>query len=535
MNGLDRRQLASRLALAGATLIGSLALAAPAAAGIGGFRYSVAAGEIGTKTAKLWAATKKEGKIKAKVAADSKFKKVKATASGKAKSSNDNTVQVDIGGLKPESQYWYRFCEKNGPCSDTGEFVTAPKGSKDLQVEFAYTGDTDGTTLQGANQPFFGPFDVYNAMRKEGNDFNINFGDTIYSDSEVAGQPPALTVEEKWAKYKQNLSQKNLVKLRKSAGFYSHWDDHEFINDFSIPEDGEAIYEAGVEAFTDYAPVDYTPQDGLYRTFRWGRNAELFFLDERSFRSAKASDGGVCNNPATGQPDLAPTAPDDKRQLFAALIPSLNQPVSQACKDTLNDPNRTMLGQDQLNRFLADIESSNARWKIVMNETPIQQFYGLPYDRWEGYAHERVALLNALMASNVKNLVFLTTDTHAAFANVVRTRTFDNDVAPANAPPTAQDTPFDDYIIGPVATNPFWDEIDSTTNSPGAGNLLSQAFFKPPPPNGVGMFCAQGDVYSYGEVVVDDDQLIVEYNDQSGETVRDVNGEPCGPYTLEAQ
>jgi phosphodiesterase/alkaline phosphatase D-like protein len=27
---------------------------------------------------------------------------------------------------------------------------------------------------------------------------------------------------------------------------------------------------------------------GLYRTFRWGRNLELFFLEERSFRSAKA-------------------------------------------------------------------------------------------------------------------------------------------------------------------------------------------------------------------------------------------------------
>ena len=36
-----------------------------------------------------------------------------------------------------------------------------------------------------------------------------------------------------------------------------------------------------------------------------------------------------------------------------------------------------------------------------MNETPIQQFYALPYDRWEGYAYERVKLLNALQSANV--------------------------------------------------------------------------------------------------------------------------------------
>ena len=56
-------------------------------------------------------------------------------------------------------------------------------------------------------------------------------------------------------------------------------------------------------AFRDYAPVAYSSRNGLYRTVRWGRNLELFFLDERSFRSANADDGGVCNNPHTGEPD----------------------------------------------------------------------------------------------------------------------------------------------------------------------------------------------------------------------------------------
>ena len=219
--------------------------------------------------------------------------------------------------------------------------------------------------------------------------------------------------------------------------------------------------------------------------------------------------------------------------VFSALIPSLKEPVSPACKRKIDSPNRTMLGQAQLHQFLHDVESSNARWKVVMNETPIQQFYGLPYDRWEGYAHERVQLLKALQSADVKNLVFLTTDTHAAFANIVRLRTFGDDVAPSNAPANAADTPYNDFIIGPVATKPFWQEIDDTTGKPGSGKLLSQVFFKPPPPQGVGMACAQGDQPSYAEVTVKRGSLTVDYKKADGSPVVDVDGTtPCGPFVL---
>jgi hypothetical protein len=346
-----------------------------------------------------------------------------------------------------------------------------------------------------------------------------------------------LTEAEKWVKYQQNLSQPALTDLRASTGFYSHWDDHEFINDFSKPEDGQAIYDAGVGAFTDYAPVDYSSDTGLYRTFRWGQNAELFFLDERSFRSAKASANGVCDNPQTNSPDLAPTAPQLTRSIFSAVIPSFSSPVSQQCLDTINDPGRTMLGEQQFNRFIADVKASTAKFKIIMNETPMMQFYGLPYDRWEGYAFERIRLLRELEESGVKNLVFLTTDTHAAFANVVRYRTLADDSAPSNIPAGQPplDTPYDDFIAGPVATNPFWGEIDEITETPGAGRLISTAFFKPPPPSGTGMFCSSGGTDNYAQVEVSSSAVTISYKDDKGQTVQDVNDQPCGPYTIPAQ
>ncbi len=55
---------------------------------------------------------------------------------------------------------------------------------------------------------------------------------------------------------------------------------------------------------------------------------------------------------------------------------------------------------------------------------PIQQFYALPYDRWEGYAVERRELLEFLQ-QNVKNAVFLTTDVHANMVNDARLQTLE--------------------------------------------------------------------------------------------------------------
>jgi alkaline phosphatase D len=503
-----------------------------AGARVTGFQFGVTAGEVRAHSARIWGAAEGSGKVKAVVATDRRFRHIVKRKRVKAKGSNDGTVQAKVKKLHADERHFYRFCATGASCSARGKFTTAPKPRSSQTIEFAYSGDTDGTPVPGADQPFFGTFETFRAMRAEKNDFNIHFGDTIYSDSGVGDVPPALTVEEKWGKYKENLQQVNLTRLRKSAGFYSHWDDHEFINDFSIPEDGQQLYDAGVQAFRDYAPVTYSERNGLYRKFRWGKNAELFFLDQLSFRSGKASVGGTCDNPETGEPDLAPTAPQSTRNTFSLLIPSLDQPVSQQCKNAINDPNRTMLGNRQLNRFVDAVDESSARWKIVVNEKPIQQIYGLPYDRWEGYAFERIQLLNELEQRGVGNLLFLTTDTHAAFQNVVRERTLDNDVAPTNAPPNPTDTAYQDFIIGPVATNPFWPEIDDITGGSGNGRLLSQLFFKPDPPSGLGMACSQGNGFSYAEVTVDRNQVVIEYKDETGQTVQDVNGEPCGPYTV---
>jgi hypothetical protein len=100
------------------------------------------------------------------------------------------------------------------------------------------------------------------------------------------------------------------------------------------------------------------------------------------------------------------------------------------------------------------------------------------------------------------------------------------------------DTPYQDFVIGPVATTPFWQEIDEATGSTGSGQAISNAFFKPAatgssPGGGMGMACAQGGENSYAEVTVTASTLRIAYKDEDGNTLLDSDGStPCGPYVL---
>lgn len=478
-----------------------------------GFRYGVAAGEVTSSSATLWTRAPSAGRVTLDVS-QSRLFPVSLPRIGLATTANDLTVSVRVAGLRPSTRYYYGFSQA-GSVSKVGTFVTAPSPGANARVRFAISGDADATP--GANgKPGFNRFEVYARMAAEKNDFNINLGDTIYSDSEINGAKPALTVSAKWEKYKLGLALPSLRTLRQSASLYSHWDDHEFINDFTRAENGGAIYAAGVKAFRDYAPVARTTTNGLYRTFRWGKHLELFFLDERSFRSSKASQ--ACGG------DLAPTAPQAVRDAFSGLAPGLKNPVAPTCLAAINDPSRTMLGGRQYGAFTKAIRASKASWKVIVNEVPIQQYYALPYDRWEGYAVERGRLLRFLQA-NVKNVLFLTTDTHGNFVNEVRHSTL-------GGPP--EGSGIWEVVTGPVATNTFAKEIDGFLGTPGAGTAIGALFFKPPPPNGMGMRCAALDTYSYSQVTVTAKTLTVAMKDARGNAVREATGVACAPLVLRA-
>ncbi len=536
-------------------LIGALALAPGASAKAKGFKYGVATGDVSSNSAILWARATKQGNALIQVSDGGGFGKCDLKkASGKfvveAEKSNDLTVQKRIKKLDAGTAYKYRFCMKGGSKSETGKFTTAPKEKQAKTIRFALAGDQDARPLPGEDTPYWNDFEVWDRIAAQKNDFNVLMGDTIYSDTEVPGytlEDVAVSVKEKWAAYKTNLGMKPWTKARGSAAYYAHWDDHEFLNDFSQEENsfpygdqgstdinGEKLYKQGVEAFTDYNPVTFKEKTGIYRSERWGKNLEIFFLDERSFRSASADYTGVCDNPAgSGNPDLAPTAPQATRNVFSALVPALANPAPQACIDAMNDPNRTLLGSNQLKTFKKAIKNSDATFKVIFNEVPIQQYYALPYDRWEGYESERQEVLNFLQ-NNVDNAVFLTTDVHANLVNDARYNTLGG--------PGVEDSGILDVTTGPVATANYSLEIDGATGIPGSGGLIQSLFLKPAPPAGIGMQCAATDQFSYAEVAVSKAQLKIDLLDDQDQPVLDTGdvaanpgATPCSQIVIPAQ
>ncbi len=518
-------------------ILGALAVAPAADAKPRGFKFGVTAADVTPHSAIFWARTTKPGRTYIQIVRNGKLggcrpNRLPKGRGIKSKRKNDLTVQKRIGGLEPDQGYNYRFCTRGGGYSATGHFVTAPKKSSRGTIRFALAGDQDARPVPGESKPFWNDFQVWDRIRQQRNDFNVLMGDTIYSDTEVPGytlEDVALTVKQKWSAYRTNLKMKPWWKARSDAAYYAHWDDHEFVNDFSREENkfpysndgvfqgvnkinGEKLYKRGVRAFRDYNPVDFKKKTGLYRHQRWGKNLEVFFLDERSFRSSSADYNGDCDNPAgSGNPDLAPTAPQSVRNVFAAIAPPLANPAPPACLAAINDPDRTMLGNAQLRKFKKDIESSNATFKVIFNEVPIQQFYALPYDRWEGYEAERKNLLRFLQ-KKVDNSVFLTTDVHANMVNDARFNTLGG--------PGVKNSGILDITNGPVATENFAGEINSAVGNPAAGALVTSLFFQPQPPAGVGMQCAATDQFSYAEVEVTRQRLTVDLLDDHDDPVK---------------
>jgi len=502
------------IAVVGASLL--LGAAASAKDARPGFALGVAAGEVTASSAKLWTRAPAAGAVTLEVLPATGGARVDPlrTHTLRARSADDRTVQRVVTGLRPGTRHRYRFSQR-GVASAIGRFRTAPLPTASARVRFAITGDADATP--GPNgRPGFNGFETYAAMAAEQNDFNVNFGDTIYSDSELAGAPVARTVEQKRAKYRLGLALAPLRRLRSSAALYSGWDDHEFLNDFAAAEHGSEIYRAGVRAFLDYTPATYRADTGLYRRFRWGRHLELFVLDGRSFRSAKAT--AACGG------DIAPTAPQPVRQAFAALSPALSRPVPQACLAAIASPERTLLGPAQLDAFTRSVRASTATFKVVVNPVPLMQLYALPYDRWEGYGAERQRVLGAL--AGIGNVVVLTTDTHAHLIGEIRTQTF--------GPAGPVGTGIWEIVTGPVATNTYSKEIDEFLGSPGSGAVVTGAFFKPQPPNGLGLRCAQTDAYGYAQVTVDAATLTVQPKTAAGTPISEATGVACAPLVLRA-
>jgi alkaline phosphatase D len=470
------------------------------------FTHGVASGDVTDRSAVLWTRVDRNTLLKIEVSPDPSFHVTHFKRVVQASAENDFTAKVVASPLLPNQPYFYRW-RHGSAVSEVGTFTTAPPPTASASVRFTWTGDSDGTKVNGL--PAWNHFETLDAVRDEAADFFVYLGDTVYPDSVKRTSPPAVTLDEYRDTYKVNRDYAALRDLLGATSSYVIWDDHEVRDDYAGQTVDPRLYANGREAFLEYLPlVDTTlPSAGcagspMFRVFRWGRDVDLIILDTHSCRSADARP--VCTYPSPPFPpgtfDFAPTLPDFLRAAAPAFFPPLS--LIPACLPTIHDPARTLLGAEQKQLFKDALRTSTATFKFVLSPSTMGQTYANPYSRWEGYAAERAEILAFIREPDIPHVIFLSTDDHQNLINDV----FADRVT--DPTPVARE-----FVAGPVAhlTNQgiilgfFGLPPDTNCQEPANAALAgcqALAFFQDTL-SFLGVDCRHLNRYSYGLVAVD--------------------------------
>jgi alkaline phosphatase D len=217
----------------------------------------VSSGDPDSSSVLLWtrrpfADGHKSAPLAIEVAEDRDFHRVIAHAKTTALAESDWTVRVLVGGLKPRSEYWYRFTDAQGNGSRVGRALTAPAADDTRPVRFAFV------SCQNANQ---GAQNAYRRMiavdkRAAPGDrlgFVLHLGDFIYeivwypedrpqgmydrrlrdvvryaSGEKIQDFHVPTTTADYRAVYRGYLHDPDIQDARAWFPFVTMWDNHEF-------------------------------------------------------------------------------------------------------------------------------------------------------------------------------------------------------------------------------------------------------------------------------------------------------------------
>ena len=345
----------------------------------------------------------------------------------------DFTGHIKIDFLKPDTVYCYRvwFSNPNNKNESAmvsnpiyGTFRTAPDTLTSKQIiSFVVGGDLGGQSYcrrVGAGGALGYP--IFSVMQALSPDFFVFNGDQIYGDNACTANGPANVTgwhnipgnfssvtdnKINWTNQTQlqdvynkhweyNRADAHLQNLLRNTSIYSQADDHEVVNDYG----GQWLYwtnatktrtgfsnvvKAGINAFFNFSPIERNKDEPnrIYRSFNWGKDLDLFILDQRSYRSRN---------------DLADTP----------------------------ENNKTLLGIQQLHWLEKSLLNSKATWKVISADVPttIPNCFNkqLGCDNWASngtssifkktFTRERSSFLKFLDDNNIKNVVVLATDVH---------------------------------------------------------------------------------------------------------------------------
>ena len=336
------------------------------------------------------------------IASDSAFRTVARKGIAIARPELGHSVHVEVDGLEPNREYWYRF-RAGAELSPVGRTKTAPPASAAVdRLRFA---------VCGCSHFEAGYFTAYRRIADEQFDFVFHTGDYIYEDRADGGRNPAVvrqhrsqeifTVVDYRNRYAQYKLDRDLMAAHASAPFIVTPDDHEVDNDYAgdadehdtPPEVFLLRRAAAYQAYYETMPLRRTampsgPNIRLYRRLQFGSLIDLSLLDTRQFRSDQACAGVSSSNCAAASAvDRTILGTEQERWLFDQL------PKARATW--------TVIGQ-QVPTFARDAVASNPNARFSM-------------DKWDGYTASRDRLYARLKETKAPNPIVLSGDVHVHY------------------------------------------------------------------------------------------------------------------------
>jgi alkaline phosphatase/alkaline phosphatase D len=231
---------------------------------------------------------------------------VRKTSVARATDENDFIVRAALKDLKPATEYFYRVAfgpdEAHVQRGAIGRFKTLGRADAAAPVNFVLTSCLnysffhEGTAKGGARYEGADRMQGYPAL--EGvialqPDFCIIDGDCVYYDHPEATR--AKTLPQMRKKWHEQYVQSRFPRLFSSVPTYWLKDDHDYRRNDSDPAgDYEPSHDLGIATFREQAPVlaQGDRQTPTYRTIRFGRDLQLWFVEGRDYRSPNVMPDG---------------------------------------------------------------------------------------------------------------------------------------------------------------------------------------------------------------------------------------------------
>lgn len=361
------------------------------------FGLGVASGDPWPDSVVLWtrlAADPQDGAllrenvpVRWELAEDEGFRKIVRSGEETATPELAHSVHVEVGGLRSDRWYWYRF--KSGEeTSAVGRTRTAPEpgagvGELTFAIASCQAWRDDG-------------FPAYSALAKEDLDFVVHLGDYIYEERDTR------TLEDYRRLYALYKTAPQLREAHAAFPFVAVLDDHEVDNDWadevSENEDPREAFlsmrAAAFQAYYEHMPLRKSslpkgPDMLLRRRLAFGNLAELNVLDTRQYRTNQA-DGRL----------IAPRQPGSL------------------------DASQTMTGPDQERWLFEGLDRSGKLWNVIAQQTMMAAYdyetgegERINHDQWDGYAAARRRLLDFVEQRRPSNPVVVSGDWHSSFVN----------------------------------------------------------------------------------------------------------------------